>query len=125
MMIDYASACMIMQASGLAAHILGDEKRLRTSATGRVPSRGTARGSPILYRVRQIVRNLLINTVRYVEDKVSINVYTAGNAAMLQVVNNGTGVPAGLREQIFESYVNSPSGSQHPYSVGPELAVAR
>ncbi len=77
------------------------------------------------YRVRQIVRNLLTNADRYGRDEVSVNIHQAGNIATLQVTDNGPSVPAGQREEIFEPYVNSATGSQHPDSVGLGLAVAR
>ena len=37
------------------------------------------------YRIRQIVRNLLTNAVRYGGDEVSVNIHQVGNTATLQV----------------------------------------
>ena len=88
------------------------------------------RGTPVVayadpYRVRQIVRNLLTNAVRYGGDQVSVNLRQSSGTATLQVVDNGPGVPAEWQEKIFDAYVNSPNGSSHPESVGLGLAVAR
>ena len=88
------------------------------------------RGTPVVayadpYRVRQIVRTLLTNAVRYGGDQVSVNLRQSSGTATLQVVDNGPGVPAEWQEKIFDAYVNSPNGSSHPESVGLGLAVAR
>ena len=77
------------------------------------------------YRVRQIVRNLLTNAVRYGGDEVSIKFHQSGDFATLQVVDNGPGVPADRQDAIFDAYFNLSDGRRHPESVGLGLAVAR
>ena len=58
-------------------------------------------------------------------EEIAVKLYESATTATLQVIDNGPGVPVARQERIFDAYVNSPTGSQHPESVGLGLAVAR
>ncbi len=76
-------------------------------------------------RVRQILRNLLTNAERYGGNIVKINVHQADKTVRLEVRDNGEGIPAHLRDHVFEPYARAKSGSAQPASVGLGLSVAR
>jgi signal transduction histidine kinase len=76
-------------------------------------------------RLRQIMRNLLTNADRYGGDRVRIHVGQAGGVVTLDVRDNGEGIPARLRDHVFEPYARAHHGSKQPASVGLGLAVAR
>ena len=75
-------------------------------------------------RVRQIVRNLLSNAARYGGDTVRCEIDTRGGMAILAVADDGSGVPTGSEERIFEPY-GTAEGTDHVASVGLGLAVSR
>lgn len=68
---------------------------------------GTCMGDP--GRVRQILRNLIINASRYGGDQVRLGSYAAGGRVSVEVVDNGTGVPAESVEAIFEPFARAHS----------------
>ncbi len=75
-------------------------------------------------RVRQILRNLLTNAVRYGGDEIRVCVDLRGETAAVQVFDDGAEVPEGDREAIFERYHSSRSVDQ-PGAVGLGLTVSR
>ena len=76
-------------------------------------------------RVRQILRNLLSNADRYGGNIVKILVRSAAARVVIEVRDNGEGIPLRQRDQVFEPYARAQRGSQEPASVGLGLAVAR
>jgi PAS domain S-box-containing protein len=76
-------------------------------------------------RVRQIIRNLVTNAVRYGGPRVTIE--SGGDAAtvFVRVRDDGPGVPAGLRERIFDPYESAHDPAGQPGSVGLGLTVSR
>lgn len=83
----------------------------------------TALGDP--GRVRQIVRNLLTNAVRYGGDHIEVRMHSNGSRAYMQVCDDGPGVPEQDRETIFEPYHRSHATPGQPGSVGLGLTVSR
>jgi hypothetical protein len=67
-----------------------------------VSGSATASGDP--GRVRQVVRNLLSNAARYGGPTVSMSMGVEDGLAVLEVVDDGAGVPAAHAERIFEPY---------------------
>jgi signal transduction histidine kinase len=57
-------------------------------------------------RVKQVVVNLLDNAIKYTQakGKVQLNVNAAGGKAILEVADNGMGIPAAARPHIFERF---------------------
>ena len=76
-------------------------------------------------RVRQIVRNLLSNAVRYGGDAIEVVVSERNGVATICVCDDGVGVPAEQREQIFEAYQQVKGGTKVAGSVGLGLHVSR
>lgn len=76
-------------------------------------------------RTRQILRNLLTNAVRYGGDTVRIRVVSSDEHITIEVRDNGEGIPALLRDQVFEPYARAHKGDSQPASVGLGLSIAR
>lgn len=82
----------------------------------------TAKADPM--RVRQIIRNLITNAIRYGGDQLSIEVGTSPQP-FVRVMDNGNGVPLEHREAIFVPYFQSPSSERVLGSLGLGLAISR
>ncbi len=76
-------------------------------------------------RVRQILRNLLTNTVRYGGSEVRIEFGVIGDKARLEVCDNGPGVEEQDYERIFEAYHRAHDRRGQPASVGLGLTVSK
>lgn len=76
-------------------------------------------------RVRQIIRNLLSNAVRYGGEKISISVEARANRAVVEVRDNGKGIPEKYRDSVFEAYSQAERSHKVSGSVGLGLHVAR
>ena len=86
---------------------------------------GVATGLVDAVRFRQIMRNLVSNAVRYGGDEITIYLSTADGWAVVEVRDNGCGVPEADRGAIFEAYRRSSSDDHGSQSVGLGLAVTR
>ena len=62
-----------------------------------------ARGDP--GQVARAVGNLLANAVRHAVSKVTVRVVSTGAAGVLEVTDDGVGVPLAERDRIFERFV--------------------
>jgi signal transduction histidine kinase len=80
-------------------------------------------GDPV--RVRQIIRNLLTNAIRYGGDRITIDIVGLGDTAVMAVSDNGPGIPPSEQDRIFEPYQIAHDPGSQPSSVGLGLAVAR
>jgi signal transduction histidine kinase len=76
-------------------------------------------------RVRQIVRNLLTNAVRYGGPHIRIAFTTNDGVASVEVRDDGAGIPTDAAESIFDAFVRVPTGQPNPASVGLGLSVSR
>jgi signal transduction histidine kinase len=76
-------------------------------------------------RIAQIVRNLATNAYRYGGTERSVHVRTIGPVAVVEVRDNGTGIPFEQQERIFEPYTRAHDRPGTTASVGLGLAVAR
>jgi signal transduction histidine kinase len=75
-------------------------------------------------RVRQILRNLVSNALRYGGETVVVRVIEEG-LPRIQVVDNGGGIPVEDRERIFESYQKAHDAPGVAGSVGLGLSISR
>ena len=75
-------------------------------------------------RVRQIVRNLLTNAVRYGGPRIGITATTRDGAILIEVRDSGTGVPDSVATRMFQPYVSAASGATMPKSIGLGLSVS-
>ena len=76
-------------------------------------------------RLRQILRNLVSNAYRYGGDQVSITARNAGGETILEVSDNGAGIPEDLEERVFEPYQTAHRAVGVTGSVGLGLTVSR
>jgi signal transduction histidine kinase len=76
-------------------------------------------------RVRQVLRNLLSNAVRYGGNAISIGVQASDTLVRIQVCDDGGGVPTGEEETIFLAYRRATATRRHQSSVGLGLWISR
>jgi two-component system OmpR family sensor kinase len=76
-------------------------------------------------RLRQVLRNLLSNAVRYGGKAISISVHPDGARAHIRVADDGPGVPSGEEETIFLPYRRAANTPRHKSSVGLGLWISR
>jgi signal transduction histidine kinase len=84
---------------------------------------GNVRGVPRL--LRRAIRNLLENARRYGAGDIGVTLDTRGRQALLAVNDRGPGVPAALRERIFEPFYRLPGASEREGGVGLGLALVK
>ncbi len=88
----------------------------------------TVAGRPVLawadpLRLRQILRNLLSNAVRYGAGDIRIEAVRRGSAVEVRVIDHGPGIPPADRDRVFQPYARV--GPVVPGSIGLGLAVSR
>ncbi|MFH2072507.1 MAG: PAS domain-containing protein [Actinomycetota bacterium] len=76
-------------------------------------------------RVRQIIRNLLINADRHGGEHVTVRVVPAAESVSLFVIDDGAGVAEEERAAMFEPYHRIPTAEHRSESVGLGLTVSR
>lgn len=76
-------------------------------------------------RLRQILRNLVSNAIRYGGSKVVVEGFVSSGLFVLEVKDDGDPIPDTDRERIFEPYERAHETSGRPGSVGLGLAVSR
>ena len=97
-----------------------DRQRINISDPG---SRVKAVADPV--RLRQIIRNLITNAIRYGGDTVFIEFERRGDRVLLLVRDNGAEIPEEQRERIFQPYFSAHDRTTQPSSVGLGLTVSR
>jgi signal transduction histidine kinase len=75
--------------------------------------------------VRRALRNLLENARRYGGDEVSVVVRRQAGQVQMQVCDRGPGVPAELRERIFEPFYRLPGHAEKSGGVGLGLSLVK
>jgi PAS domain S-box-containing protein len=76
-------------------------------------------------RVRQILRNLVANSVRYGAPPIAIEARTDGTRVTIAVRDQGAGIPAEAADRMFEPYARLGGMAGLPSSVGLGLYVSR
>ena len=78
-------------------------------------------------KVERIVENLLANTARHTPSNahVWVTVHPHESGALIKIEDSGVGVPADLRESIFEPFQQGPDAPQHSPGVGVGLTLVR
>lgn len=84
---------------------------------------GIASGDP--QRIRQIIRNLLTNAVRYGELPGRVDITRDGDHVAVAVSDKGPGIAPEMADRIFEPYERAHSVATQPNSVGLGLSVSR
>ena len=75
--------------------------------------------------LRRAIRNLLENARRYTTGDVHVSLQQHGAFAVLRVFDHGPGVPAELRDRIFEPFYRLPGASETHGGVGLGLALVK
>ena len=76
-------------------------------------------------RIRQVIRNLVTNAVRYGGADISITIGSDGDAAFVDVSDNGSSLEHAHAELVFEPYFTAPTAARIEGSVGLGLHVSR
>jgi two-component system phosphate regulon sensor histidine kinase PhoR len=76
-------------------------------------------------RLRQIVRNLITNAIRYGGDEVAVEVTMGTDRASIDVWDSGGPIPPARVETMFQPFDRADANGRNPNSVGLGLAVAR
>ncbi|HJQ96427.1 MAG TPA: GAF domain-containing sensor histidine kinase, partial [Acidimicrobiia bacterium] len=76
-------------------------------------------------RVRQIIRNLLVNAGRYGGPRIRVRLENASNFSLVHVGDDGPGIPMEDRERVFQPYERAHQRFGQPASVGLGLTVSR
>ncbi len=88
-----------------------------------IPLAGAASCIGDAVRIRQVLRNLLTNAVRYGGPSIMVELREEGDRAQIEVSDDGTGVPAEFAETIFDNF--SSAHNTVADSMGVGLAVSR
>lgn len=84
---------------------------------------GIAIGDPI--RVRQILRNLITNALRYGGRNIEVVTSLTQGVVSVEVIDDGPGIPQEDQERIFSAYERAHHSAGQPGSVGLGLTVSR
>jgi signal transduction histidine kinase len=76
-------------------------------------------------RLRQIVRNLITNAIRYGGNQIRVVVSENGPRGVIDVRDSGGPIPPSRVETMFDPFDHTDGGGRTPNSVGLGLAVAR
>lgn len=98
--------------------------QLRNRVTLVGDARQTAIGDP--GRVRQIIRNLITNAIRYGGDRIEVRFGVGDGMVRVEVADDGPGLPREEWDRIFEPYYRAHQGADtQPAALGIGLSVAR
>lgn len=76
-------------------------------------------------RVRQIVRNLITNAIRYGGPNVDVVMSSTAGTHVVEVIDDGEGIPVADRDRVFIAYERAHHAEGQPESVGLGLTVSR
>ncbi|MEE9298483.1 MAG: HAMP domain-containing sensor histidine kinase [Acidimicrobiia bacterium] len=76
-------------------------------------------------RLRQLMRNLISNAVRHGGDQIGIRGRVAGSSYVIEVIDDGPGVPPEVEERLFERFVHRGDQPLIVGSVGLGLAITK
>jgi len=75
--------------------------------------------------LRRVVRNLLENARRHAAGEIKVSLSRTDAHAVIRVCDRGPGVPAELRERIFEPFYRLPGATERDGGVGLGLALVK
>lgn len=97
----------------------GSERRARLTITGNALATGDEK------RVCQVLRNLLRNAVGHGGSKIDVEISQLFNKAIVEVSDDGEGIPEGQEDRIFQPYYRQNDVDGVPPSLGLGLSVSR
>ncbi|MFI6483647.1 ATP-binding protein [Nonomuraea sp. NPDC050663] len=90
----------------------------------RVESGVMVEGTPV--RLTRLVGNLLANAIRHARSRVEVTIGVDGGQAVLEVADDGPGIPAADREAVFRRFFRRPDALRaDPAGSGLGLPIAR
>jgi signal transduction histidine kinase len=102
---------------------LAGDRRIESQLDGPLP----LQGSPD--ELHHLIRNLLENAVRHTPDKTTIELTARrdGDDAVLEVIDDGPGIPADMESQVFDRFVrgDGPADTAGGGGSGLGLAIVR
>jgi signal transduction histidine kinase len=79
--------------------------------------------------LHRMIRNLLENAVRHTPERTTVELTARrdGNGALLEVLDDGPGIPAGIEQQVFDRFVRGegPADTVGGGGSGLGLAIVR
>jgi signal transduction histidine kinase len=87
------------------------------------PSGFTAWADPL--RIRQILRNLVLNAIRHGGDEVEVRAGGDGTTTWIEVIDDGAPIPAETQTRMFDTYYHAAIDPGLAPSVGLGLSVSR
>lgn len=75
--------------------------------------------------LHRVVRNLLENARRHATGEITVTLSKEPGKAVIRVCDRGPGVPAALRERIFEPFYRLPGATERDGGVGLGLALVK
>lgn len=109
----HAEVTMVLEAVALERGVVVDASRVE----------GWANADPL--RFRQILRNLVVNAIRYGGSHLRIETKSSLEGAFVYVWDNGDGIAEEQRETVFEPYERAHLALGLPGSVGLGLSISR
>ena len=131
--LDDLLAAARMRGSGLTVNVqvvdLVHEARTAVAGLGagdRVAIEGTGQACGDPLRVRQVIRNLISNALRYGGPQITVRIHkTPGAGAAVSVLDDGRGMDEGRVAFIFDAFERTHLDPGRPGSMGLGLTVAR
>lgn len=119
--LEVASVPVDLKAQAAQAIEALDSGRAQIVAVAGHPAR--CLGDPA--RVRQIIRNLLANAVKYGGPQVKLTSEVSGQVGVLAVRDNGEGIPESCQERVFDPYDRGEASTAGGHSLGLGLHISR
>jgi two-component system OmpR family sensor kinase len=102
---------------------IAGERRLESHLEGPLPMNGNPD------ELHRMIRNLLENAVRHTPERATVELTGRrdGDEALLEVLDDGPGIPAGIEEQVFDRFVrgDGPADTVGGGGSGLGLAIVR
>jgi two-component system OmpR family sensor kinase len=102
---------------------LAGERRMESHLEGPLPMKGNPD------ELHRMVRNLLENAVRHTPERTTVELTARrdGDHALLEVLDDGPGIPAGIEDQVFDRFVrgDGPADTISGGGSGLGLAIVR
>lgn len=96
----------------------------RVPITTRLAPDAVVRANPV--RLARVLGNLLSNAERHAATRIEVTVARDADDAVVEVLDDGEGVPADSRERVFERFARlSASRDRDPQGTGLGLPIAR
>lgn len=132
----------VLTIAKLEAGIRAEREPVDLGALARAEATDRPRRVPVHVQVRDVARpliingsrtqlvrvltNLLDNAERHAESEIRLNVYRDGDEAVLEVADDGEGIPPEDRERVFQRFQRLPEGRRRDtQGSGLGLAISR